>query len=99
MEAINAAERYKYFFCVKWGKNLKFKKFSQLFRELSENLAKTLESMESHIDDALAAMTIVFDVDRYSLVNSAYQMLGKLQVYIFMLRPVAKSRKCVSPVI
>lgn len=36
--------------------------------------------MESHIDDALAAMTIVFDVDRYSLVMSAYQMLDKLKV-------------------
>lgn len=36
--------------------------------------------MESHIDDALAAMTIVFDVDRYSLVMSAYQMHDKLEV-------------------
>lgn len=47
-------------------------------------------SMESHIDDALAAMTIVFDVDRYSLVMSAYQMLDKLKVksYIKILMGV-----------
>ncbi|KAI1728650.1 vacuolar-sorting protein 54, of GARP complex domain-containing protein [Ditylenchus destructor] len=64
VEAINAAQRYIHFHSVK---------------ELSEKLAKTLESMESHIDDALAALTVVFDVDKYSLVNSAYRMLGKLE--------------------
>lgn len=65
MEAIDLAQRHGHFNCVK---------------QVAESLAKILGSMESHIDDALAAQTIVFDVDRYCLVKSAYQMLGKLEV-------------------
>jgi hypothetical protein len=47
---------------------------------MSKNLSKTLGTMEAHIDDALASMTIVFNVDRYALIQSAYQMLGKTEV-------------------
>ena len=36
--------------------------------------------MESHIDDALAGLTVLFDDDRYALVYSAYKMLNKVEV-------------------
>lgn len=36
--------------------------------------------MESHIDDALASLTVVFDDDRYALVYSAYKILNKVDV-------------------
>ncbi|KAI6222125.1 hypothetical protein M3Y95_00951200 [Aphelenchoides besseyi] len=48
-------------------------------RDMSDNLAKKLGSMEAHIDDALASSTVVFNYDRYSLVQTAYQMVGKTE--------------------
>ncbi|KAE9556302.1 hypothetical protein FO519_000485 [Halicephalobus sp. NKZ332] len=63
VEATNAAQEYISFNCIK---------------ELSSKFTKILSSMESHIDDALAAMTVVYDQDRYSLVYSAYQMLDNV---------------------
>lgn len=42
--------------------------------------------MESHIDDALASLTVVFDIDRYTLVYSAYLMLDKVEVITMVLR-------------
>lgn len=44
---------------------------------MSKNLAMTLGTMESHIDDALASMTMSFNPDRYNLIYSAYLMLNK----------------------
>jgi hypothetical protein len=65
VEAKNVTSQYNYFDCIS---------------DLSKNLSKTLESMESHIDDALAGLTVMFDYSRYSLVCSAYQMLNKTEV-------------------
>ncbi|KAI6223637.1 Coiled-coil domain-containing protein [Aphelenchoides fujianensis] len=48
-------------------------------RDMSNNLSKKLESMEAHIDDALASSTVVFNYDRYALIQTAYQMLGKTE--------------------
>ena len=63
VEATNAAQEYISFNCI---------------REVSAKFTKILSSMESHIDDALAAMTVVYDQDRYTLVYSAYQMLDNV---------------------
>ncbi|KAH7726604.1 Protein VESA-1 [Aphelenchoides avenae] len=64
VEAKNVMTRYDHYTCV---------------RDISDNLCKALESMESHIDDALAGLTVVFDDDRYALVHSAYKMLNKVE--------------------
>uniref|UniRef100_A0A914ED59 Coiled-coil domain-containing protein 132 n=1 Tax=Acrobeloides nanus TaxID=290746 RepID=A0A914ED59_9BILA len=64
VEAKNAARVYENYSCIK---------------DLTANLCRTLESMESHIDDALAGLTVVFDINRYSLVYSAYLMLDKVE--------------------
>uniref|UniRef100_A0A914D005 Vacuolar protein sorting-associated protein 54 N-terminal domain-containing protein n=1 Tax=Acrobeloides nanus TaxID=290746 RepID=A0A914D005_9BILA len=64
VEAKNAARVYENYSCI---------------RDLTANLCRTLESMESHIDDALAGLTVVFDINRYSLVYSAYLMLDKVE--------------------
>ncbi|CAD5208924.1 unnamed protein product [Bursaphelenchus xylophilus] len=62
VEAKNAADDYKRYDAI---------------RDLSVNLAKRLGSMESHIDDALASMTLGFDEEKYQFVYSAYKMLNK----------------------
>lgn len=66
--------------CVEAKNTAEVHSFYDSIREMSKNLNKKLESMESHVDDALASMTVVFNVDRYIFIHSAYQMLGKTQV-------------------
>uniref|UniRef100_A0A7E4VMX7 Exocyst complex component Sec10 n=1 Tax=Panagrellus redivivus TaxID=6233 RepID=A0A7E4VMX7_PANRE len=64
VEATNAAQEFIAFDCIKG---------------VSKKFTKILSSMESHIDDALATMTVAYDLDKYTLVYSAYQMLDNVQ--------------------
>uniref|UniRef100_A0A914D9E8 Vacuolar protein sorting-associated protein 54 N-terminal domain-containing protein n=1 Tax=Acrobeloides nanus TaxID=290746 RepID=A0A914D9E8_9BILA len=64
VEAKNAARMYENYSCI---------------RDLTINLCRTLESMESHIDDGLDGLTVVFDINRYSLVYLAYLMYDKVE--------------------
>lgn len=76
VEAKNAAAEYSHYTAVRWVLTW-VPVTSLVLRELSENLSKRLGSMESYIDDALAQMTLAFRPDKYVLIYSAYEMLGK----------------------
>ncbi|EFO24917.2 hypothetical protein LOAG_03569 [Loa loa] len=48
-------------------------------KELSAKLYETLEDIEINLDNCLASMTILFSVDRYSSIYTAYKLLGKVE--------------------
>jgi hypothetical protein len=64
VEATNAAQEFLHFNCIK---------------EVSQKFTKILGTMESHIDDVLATLTVSYDQDRYALVYSAYGMLDNVK--------------------
>ena len=49
--------------------------------ELSSKLQDTLEMIEEQLDQALAKTCSNFDIEYYEKVQTAYQLLGKTQVY------------------
>uniref|UniRef100_A0A914YYW9 Vacuolar protein sorting-associated protein 54 N-terminal domain-containing protein n=1 Tax=Panagrolaimus superbus TaxID=310955 RepID=A0A914YYW9_9BILA len=64
VEATNATQEFLHFDCIK---------------EVSQKFTKILGTMESHIDDVLATLTLSYDQDRYALVYSAYGMLDNVK--------------------
>ncbi|KAL4002076.1 hypothetical protein ACH3XW_1980 [Acanthocheilonema viteae] len=48
-------------------------------KELSTKLHEALEDIEINLDNCLASMTILFSVDRYSSIYTAYKLLGKIE--------------------
>ncbi|CAG9540717.1 unnamed protein product [Cercopithifilaria johnstoni] len=46
-------------------------------KELSTKLYEALEDIEINLDNCLASITILFSVDRYSSIYTAYKLLGK----------------------
>uniref|UniRef100_A0A915PU62 Syndetin n=1 Tax=Setaria digitata TaxID=48799 RepID=A0A915PU62_9BILA len=57
---------------------LKFNQFSCV-KDLSAKFSETLEEIEIDLDNCLASMTVLFSVDRYSLVYTAYKLLDKVE--------------------
>uniref|UniRef100_A0AAF5PRY2 Coiled-coil domain-containing protein 132 n=1 Tax=Wuchereria bancrofti TaxID=6293 RepID=A0AAF5PRY2_WUCBA len=55
-----------------------FNQFSCV-KELSTKLHETLEEIEINLDNCLASITILFSVDRYSSIYTAYKLLGKVE--------------------
>ncbi|VDL81783.1 unnamed protein product, partial [Nippostrongylus brasiliensis] len=64
LEAKEAANKYRHFSCVS---------------DLMTKLVGSTNLIESALDSALAAFTIIFDHDRYTLVYSAFTMLNKVE--------------------
>ncbi|KAK6054314.1 hypothetical protein COOONC_08180 [Cooperia oncophora] len=64
LEAKEAANTYRHFSCVS---------------DLMTKLVGSTNLIESALDSALAAFTIVFDHDRYASVYSAFTMLNKVE--------------------
>ncbi|KAL6728745.1 hypothetical protein Aduo_010484 [Ancylostoma duodenale] len=65
LEAKEAANTYRHFCCVS---------------DLMTKLVGSTSLIESALDNALSAHTVVFDQDRYSSVYSAYIMLNKVEL-------------------
>uniref|UniRef100_A0A0R3RYK8 Vps54_N domain-containing protein n=1 Tax=Elaeophora elaphi TaxID=1147741 RepID=A0A0R3RYK8_9BILA len=63
-EAQKAAVTFSRFSCVK---------------ELSAKLCEALEDIETNLDNCLASVTILFSVDRYSSIYTAYKLLDKVE--------------------
>lgn len=55
-----------------------FNQFSCV-KELSTKLHEALEEIEINLDNCLASITILFSVDRYSSIYTAYKLLGKVE--------------------
>ncbi|KAK6100471.1 hypothetical protein QQG55_0790 [Brugia pahangi] len=55
-----------------------FNQFSCI-KELSTKLHEALEEIEINLDNCLASITILFSVDRYSSIYTAYKLLGKVE--------------------
>ncbi|VDK76141.1 unnamed protein product [Onchocerca ochengi] len=55
--------------------------FSQFncVKEISVKLCEALEDIENSLDNCLASMTILFSVDRYSSIYTAYKLLDKVE--------------------
>ncbi|VDN04147.1 unnamed protein product [Thelazia callipaeda] len=47
--------------------------------ELSTKLDEALEDIEMNLDNCLASMTVLFDVDRYAVIYAAYKMLNIIE--------------------
>lgn len=49
-----------------------------------EKLSETMHEIEYGLDNALASLTVIFDPDRYSSIFSAYEMLNRTTVSIYL---------------
>ncbi|CAI4230542.1 unnamed protein product [Auanema sp. JU1783] len=73
IEAKEAATTYKYFSSIS---------------DLMAKLADTTNLIEKELDKALSSLTVVFDMDKYTNVHSAYAMLNKTE---YACRALVKS--------